>query len=99
MATKKPLVLTNGELSEIQSGDKIPTSTLNTVSVSTGVSDAGKIPVLNSSGVIDASMVTGGGGGSQEIFIQNNTPSTSGPALWLQTGLGNGNGFTLWAIS
>lgn len=41
----------------------------------------------------------GGGGGSQEVFVQDTEPAPVGQALWVQTGLGvDGNDLTLWAI-
>lgn len=36
---------------------------------------------------------------SQEIFVQDDAPETTGPAIWIQTGLGvGGDDFTMWMI-
>ncbi len=45
------------------------------ISVSSGPPDAGSIPMLNASGKIDPSMITGGGGGS--TVSVNETPVTN----------------------
>jgi hypothetical protein len=34
--------------------------------------------------------------GDKPVFIQPTQPTEPGGYLWLQTGLGGGNGFTLW---
>jgi hypothetical protein len=45
------------------------------------------------------SSLPGGGGGSQEVYIQDAEPSVSGPTIWVQTGLGRGGDkFMLWAL-
>jgi len=34
--------------------------------------------------------------GAVPLFVGANTPAFVGPHLWMQTGLGDGTGFTLW---
>lgn len=37
------------------------------------------------------------GGGGQQVFVQPDAPTATGPYVWFQTGLApSGDGFTLW---
>jgi hypothetical protein len=45
---------------------------------------------------LDASTVpAGGGGGTQQVFVQASAPVAAAPYIWIQTGLPN-DGFTFW---
>lgn len=49
--------------------------------------------------IASTEFVTDAVSGAQEVFVQNDAPTPSGPAIWIQTGLGvGGDGFTIWTI-
>lgn len=98
MVDRRVLILDSGEIKELSDSDNILTSQMDTIVSTSGVSDAGKIPILNASGVLDSSLYSSSSG-SQEVFIQDSAPTPAGQALWIQTGLGDGSKFTIWAIS
>lgn len=94
-------------ISSTNTGTKIGTATTQkfgfwnaapVVQQSGSIIDALQTTGLVNAPTIDASDVSGLAAATQQVYAQESEPLVVGPAIWIQTGLGNGNDITLWAI-
>ena len=87
MTARKPLVLNGGSLQQLQSGDVIPASALDSTVTSAGAGSAGKVPVLDAGGKIDATALpTVGSAAASALAWPVSTAVAGGELRTLQQG-------------